>query len=347
MKLRTHINLGGHRVCMVYRSPDSGCGIATFQQHLVTAMRRHGIDAASCNVAFDTYNGSEVTLVHYSPAMWEGHTDLFDEVLARAVQGLVIIVLHSLQPPQVQEYLSEPRCRDIGCHLRAMLRANVVIVSLSASCTHCLESWETALSARTVTSAHPGLFVHTSPSAGAHPYAFFGGVIRPKKDPTSSAIRVLLESIQGVGVDVWVHSSNVSDLSAMPSALGVWRQTIGVMNDRQWSEAISLARAVLCPYNTQIQCVSGVIAEAISAGTNVIATSFPFALELAAAYPDYIYVENELAVWPRVVGRLGEGRLEPARIPSWSALLGAVEMAARIASNGRWRSNKAFQLTTR
>ena len=239
MKLPTLINLAGHRVCMVYRSPYSGCGIATFQQHLVTEMRRHGLDAASCNVAFDAYNGSEVTLVHYSPAMWEGHTDLFDEVLGRAVQGLVIIVLHSLQPPQVQEYLSEPRCRDIGCHLSAMLRADVVIVSLSESCTNCLGSWKTALSAQTVTSAHPGLFVSTSPSSGAHPYAFFGGVIRPKKDPTSSAIRVLLESIQRVGVDVWVHSSNVSDLSAMPSELAVWRQTAGIMDDRQWSKAIS------------------------------------------------------------------------------------------------------------
>ena len=76
----------------------------------------------------------------------------------------------------------------------------------------------------------------------------------------------------------------------------------------------------------------------MSAGTPVIATSFPFALELAAAYPDYIHVENELAMWPIVATGLGKRRLEPARVPSWSDLLGAVEVAARIARNGKWRS---------
>lgn len=319
---------------MVYRSPQAGCGIHIFQQHLVTAMRHSGIDVASCNIAIDEYKASEITLLHYSPAMWEGHTGLLENLLERAAPGVTMVVLHSLQPPHVQEYLSECPCVDIARHLSAMLRAHATVVSLSVSCTRCLDSWGTALSASTVTCTHPGLFAQTQRTRRPPPYAFFGGVIRPKKDPTADTIRTLLECIQDVGVDVWIHSSNKSHVSIGRSAHRVWRETIGVMDDIEWSEAVSLARVVLCPYDTRMQCVSGLVAEAVSAGTFVIATSFPFAVELASECPGHVRVENDLRVWPAVTARLAASVPMPAAgVPSWLTLVRTIDTAARYAED--------------
>jgi len=77
------------------------------------------------------------------------------------------------------------------------------------------------------------------------------------------------------------------------------------------------------------------MAEAVSAGTAVMATSFPFAEELAAAYPYHVHVENELAVWPKALGRLIEAPLKPAPIPGWEAMVGAVEAAVQLAQGAQ------------
>ena len=318
-------------VSMVYRSQSLGCGIQIFQHHFAHYLRRRGFSVGHCNVAKSGIGEKAVTVLHYTPHMWAHHTDILEGVLDAAAPGLTVVVLHSIHAPHARNYLSETRSPHLRRHLEAMDAVNAVVLSLSTSCTATLESWGIGISRRTVTGMHPGLFVLPDRECGRSHYAFLGGVRRPKKDPDSELTRALLEACQRFDIDVWFHATNDADYPALNPDLPVWRRTTGVMDDEGWSAAIARATVVLCPYHTRMQCVSGVMAEAVSAGTAVIATAFPFAEELASAYPDYVRVENDLSLWPGLIGNVSYSSLKRPTFYSWDLLVRDFIRALRYA----------------
>uniref|UniRef100_A0AAU3I9A8 Uncharacterized protein n=1 Tax=Streptomyces sp. NBC_01393 TaxID=2903851 RepID=A0AAU3I9A8_9ACTN len=87
--------------------------------------------------------------------------------------------------------------------------------------------------------------------------------------------------------------------------------------DDEWAQMLGSAAAVICPYDTRIQCVSGVIAEALSVGTPVLATDFPFAREMQHLYPDYVAVENDLREWPKLTRQFTRKSLSVPGYPNW------------------------------
>jgi len=152
-------------------------------------------------------------------------------------------------------------------------------------------------------------------------YVFYGGVIRPKKSVRDCEVRSMLRSMRDYGFKTWVHASNLIGPIDLPEASLL---TQGLCDDEQWAKMISGARAVICPYDTRIQCVSGVIAEAISVGTPVIATSFSFALEMSRRFPESTITSDDLTEWPRLATTLRTRRRPAPSFPSWAGFTDAL-----------------------
>lgn len=312
---------------MFFHSRREECGIRIFSRQLASQLAQHGILLAECNVAHAQSINSlhQPIVIHYAPSMWALRGDLLEAVLETATDGRVLIILHGMYGPDELDYRADAWCPDLRRHLLAMDRAGARVLSLSNSCTARLALWEYSIGARAGTCLHPGLFAAPAHAAPPQPYVFFGGVIRPKKDPSSPRIRQLLEAVSSAGIRLWVHATN-RDADSVD--LPAWRRTFGMLDAATWATAIASAAVVLCPYDSRIQCVSGIIAEALSAGTPVLSTRFVFAEEMAMLSPEYVFLEDDLSRWPEIAIAVSlRERQASQRLSSWPRLGHALGMA--------------------
>jgi hypothetical protein len=310
----------------VYRSPRQDCGIRIFNRHLRAVLTDRGARVHDCNLSVRKYDKAlSATIVHYVPSMWANHSGLLDMVLQKASSGKTLVLLHGMYGPSERDPRADTPCPDLHIHLSAIRSSAATVISLSKSCTSRLSLWDRTLASRTTTSIHPGLFASVSALHAPEPYAFLGGIGRPKKDFSSHRIVRLVESCAKTRLNIWLHSSAPEAQATLGPP--VWRLTRGVMDDSLWAGAIAAATAVLCPYDTKSQCVSGLVAEAVSAGTPVIATAFPFALEMQASQFGHVIIEDDLSLWPNLIANAPTKSFHRPHHNSWTHLVDAVMSA--------------------
>ena len=235
--------------------------------------------------------------------------------------------MHGMYGPQDLTHGRETRCGDLYSHLESIGRHAGRVIRLSRSCHESYEEWRGA-GIRVVDGPvllHPGLYSPPQRSTRPVRYVLLAGIRRDKKDPWDPMTLALLGAYRRHGVRVWVHLTNGNQEATLP----VWRLTYGIKTDREWSNMLTGAALVICPYSTNIQCVSGILAESISVGVPVLATDFAFAREMRGLYPAHVYVEPKLEEWPLVTDKLLGLPLTIPPFPTWDQFAGRV--AAELA----------------
>lgn len=311
-----------------YSSMAQSCGIAIFSAHLAAAVSKCGISLTSANLRHcSPTTRAPVSLLHYTPSGYVGveASDSLDQLLTSlARDDKLCVILHGA-------YINgETRFQDDGIsvsqerHLRLIRERADVVIALSDAVGHAFGTWQVGPDCpRLIRIDHPGLFATPQEQWNAPPYVFLGGISRPKKNPRSRRIRALVAECEAEGITIWEHWTNLTQ------PLGVcnsWRNTTGLLPDDRWAALISNARAVLCPYRTRIQPVSGIISEAISARRRVLATSFDGALELQRRFPDLVELEDDLRRWPAILSRAVSPhvRASDTALPTWERFAEAI-----------------------
>jgi hypothetical protein len=311
-------------VTLVRRSRSEACGLSHFSRHLANELRARGVSVADHNLPDQLDCKRQNTIVHYVPSMWSGAAETFDKVLRSAFQGRLMVMIHGLYTRTDLTHMSETPCPDLPSHVASIASRADCVVGLSHSCSELYSEWvegNNRARASIATLLHPGLAKATPREIGMRNYVFYGGVIRPKKSIAGGEIRRLLRALRRSGLETWVHVSNGGTNVTVPEASQV---STGVCDDEEWTKMVTNALAVVCPYDSRVQCVSGVIAEAISVGIPVIATSFRFAREMRDKYPDIVLVSDNLSDWPRMILAL-QGREHSApHYPNWGCFVDAV-----------------------
>ena len=211
-----------------------------------------------------------------------------------------------------------------------MLHAAESLIALSESVVTACHAWYMRFGGKgkIVRIDHPGLFVSSSKLKTEYlRYALVCGISRPKKSRATGSIPTLLDLCHREGVRVWEHWANLKSSEPVPPA---WRQTYGVVGDAKWSNMISHAQVVLCPYRTRIQSVSGLISEALSARRFILSTSFDLALEMKARVPSLVTIKDDIRRWPALIQSLPQAckHIDPG-IPTWN--LFARSLASELA----------------
>jgi hypothetical protein len=303
-------------VSIVRRSRADACGVTQFSRHLAAQPRQHGWAAAEQNLSTEAYRTAAATIVHYVPSMWAGAANSLERLLGAASSGRVIVVMHGIYGPDTLAHRRETPCPDLPAHLLAVAKFADSVVALSQSCEDAYAAWFShGFSPRRIkTLPHPGIYGATFAANPDASYVFCGGISRPKKDIAGRRIRQLLASYSRSGTRVWLHVSNTASATV---GLPTWQVSSGLMTDREWAAALYGSSVVLCPYETGIQCVSGIIFEALSVGTPVLTTDFLFAREAQRRHPQQVVVEDDLRNWPRQTRQLMRtGRAQPD-LSSW------------------------------
>jgi hypothetical protein len=229
-----------------------------------------------------------------------------------------------------------------------MLQAAESICALSSSAARACRTWQSQLGgdSRLHTLNHPGLFQPTLTTSWIDAgYALLAGISRTKKINSSGPIITLLDRCRHQGVRVLEHWTNVRFSAPTDRS---WKQTYGFASDMAWSNLVSNARVVLCPYQTRVQAVSGVMSEAISAGRFVLSTSFDLALEMQEQYPTRVFLEDNLKLWPQLINQLPHtnGPVVTA-IPSWDSFASSLasELSGSRSVTGRQEPEFNWQQT--
>ncbi|MBU4260918.1 MAG: hypothetical protein KKC76_03425 [Proteobacteria bacterium] len=310
-------------VQMVYRSRQLGCGISLFTKRLGVELSRRGIFVRDCNFPSQSLIPGLNTIIHYVPSMWAGDEGALAVLLSKVKSKNVIAVLHGMYGPHEETYLKETLCPELAFHVSVLSTSAQTIIALSQSCNDAWHLWDIDdFGTKVEVFSHPGASRSDWNDLPKESYIFLGGINRPKKDIQGERLRNLLHDYYQRGVKVWVHISNPSQ---QYFHLPVWRLTTGILSDDRWFDALARAEAVLCPYETRLQCVSGIISESLSLGTRVISTDFPFAREMKRLYSDLVHIEDDLLKW----GTFTPGEtthLVGSQIPTWG------EFADMIAS---------------
>jgi len=300
-------------VLKVKREP---CGITLFDMKLRESLYKLGIDSPRFEIENIMPDNYQVCIFHYIPSLYVGSTKMIADFFS-ITTALKVVIVHGTFPNYDFEYRADTVCPDFYEQLNIIDSYSDVIITLSDSATNALKGWITNTSIDLYTLYHPGLDNNNSfaDTSSGQPYVFMGGITRAKKDFYSVEYLQLINSLESAGISVWLHSTtNAPYNSSLPP---VWKFTCLQLDWHQWSKAISNATWVLCPYNTKIQTVSGIIAESISAGKMVLATAFPYSIEISCKYNDLIVVDDDLKKWPEII--LSHHN-KPASIsyPDWS-----------------------------
>jgi glycosyltransferase involved in cell wall biosynthesis len=312
------------RISLVYKSELNSCGIRIFNQRLAAALTERGHSVNECNVAIRSYVPETITIIHYAPSMWTKDGGELNEIIRRAARGRLIVILHAMYRPFEDTLFRDIPCPELERHVHAIASKANAIVALSHSCLSAWRRWKNVESSpKTAVFVHPGAEPFGFPQCPERPYVFFGGILRPKKDPRSDRMLSLFSAYRKSGLNVWIHGTNCTNAAQLDD-LPVWRTTAGVLPDENWFGILANASAVLCPYETKIQCVSGVIAEAISVGTRAFSTRFPFAREMSHRYPEYVTLEDELEKWPSLTTPLRRYHPRRPQFPTWSEFADSV-----------------------
>lgn len=309
-------------VTLVRRSRSAACGISMFSGHLATELRARGLSVDEHNVPDHLECPRRNVIVHYVPSMWAGAAEPLNKVLCAERRGRLMVMIHGIYMPTCSNHMRETPCPDLPSHIASISSRADCVVALSRSCCELYSEWVRRDGGGGAINMllHPGL-VKAPRVTDTKGHVFYGGVIRPKKSIDEAKIRRLLSALQESGLNTWVHASNSDTNVVLPEAS---RVSIGIRNDEEWAQMIANAVAVICPYDTQVQCVSGVIAESISAGTPVVATGFRFAREMQDQYPSLVTVNDDVLTWPQTISSFkGRKRVVPP-YPNWGSFTDAV-----------------------
>lgn len=301
-------------VDLVYRSQERACGINLFSERLGMALGRRGFLVRQYNLCNQQFKPGEHTIVHYTPSMWAGDQGALERVIEQTKEGRLVVILHGIYGPDENVFLKETFCPEISSHVQALGYYAETVIALSKTCEEVWRQWDSGhFNANSVVVRHPGAPISVCRDQSERSYLFIGGINRPKKDVAGERLRKLLLAYSKNSVKVWVHITNSSE-EEFP--LPAWRLSTGVLSDREWIRAMANAAAVLCPYETKIQCVSGIMSEAISLGTMVISTDFMFAREMKREYPELVQIEDDLRCWHDLPARRKPVRIK-SRLPTW------------------------------
>lgn len=317
-----------------YYSYSDVCGISIFNGHLGKALSRIGISVLNTNLR--TTEGSflaPIGILNYVPGSFAS---------AEAARALIKLLASFRDPQQLFVILhglhsyGESRFPDGNIypqheqHVRLVLERSEGIIALSGSTARAYDTWRVRFGGpgTLIRLDHPGLFKPIGIRSENSDYALIGGISRTKKVYAAPGISELLDACRCQDIRVWEHWSNVSSTASLQRS---WRQTFGPLNDLEWSTLISNARVVLCPYQTKVQSVSGMMSEALSAGRFVISTSFDLALEMREQNPALVFVEDDLHEWPNIIKRLQGPDDFKCTVPSWNSFAAGVasEMSSR------------------
>jgi hypothetical protein len=317
----------------VFSSVSPHCGIAVFNQHLRDSLLPLRVTTLDTNLQHGSHAvAAEATILHYVPSAFSSphaSSRLIELLTSQGPFRRFIVILHGLYRPNERRLMEDSPCPDQELHLRLILQTADVLIALSHSVANVCRAWQSDYSgrARLDIIPHPGLFASPSLAAPSFPpFAFVGGVSRTKKRYDDEALTYIVDRCSEGGALLWAHWTN---LPAYAARLPAWRQTTGLLGDSQWSDLISNARVLLCPYQSRAQSVSGLMSEALSVGTPVLATSFDFAREMKTQNPDLVFIDNDLRRWPLLISTLLERRRpRPASIPTWRSF--AISISARL-----------------
>jgi len=331
-----------------YSSPPGPCGISIFNRHLRQALLSFGISLFEMNLR-KTWGvvRAQTSVIHYVPSAFadpEASRALMQLLASRQDHQRIFVILHGLHRHGEDRFQNDTICPDQERHIQLMFNAAEAIIALSASAVGSCRSWQTRLRgrARLLRLDHPGLFAPTENIEIRGSYALVGGISRSKKDHKAAEIAALVNLCENRGIRVWQHWTNVSQSHSITPG---WRRTSGTLTDNEWSELVSRALVVLCPYQTRIQSVSGLISEALSAHRFVLATSFELALEMQRRIPAWVAIEDDLDRWPYLIQQLPSSRGDvDTGVPTWEAF--AKCLALELMPNGAPSANPAKTITT-
>ena len=310
------------RVQSFHASSDRACGIALFSNHLKAALVAYDIQIEECGLAgAATVRKGPARLLHYVPSSFASPRS--SASLIRFLRGQdsdenLSVILHGLFRPGETRFRLDSIASEQETHIRLILEKATSIVCLSPAVEQATRAWQSYLQtpASMIQLDHPGLFAAAGVGDVQHRYVLVGGIGRAKKDPGAAATRDLITHCEASGVRVWQHWTNRSSMDPIARS---WRHSYGVLSDNAWSAMVSGAHVVMCPYDTRVQSVSGVISEALSAGRFVLATGFEIACEMNRRDPSAVRIENELSRWPGILNELCSVRPRVStRIPTWS-----------------------------
>jgi hypothetical protein len=277
------------------------CGIQFFASHLNLALERNGIVTSHLNgMQIKEIPLADQIILHYVPSsITEPHTTKILIKLLTHNYKKIIVVLHGFYGRNENRFRKDTQCPDAEIHADYILRYANQIICLSESVQLSIMSWNINQSkAELILLGHPGLFT-TSQSVNRKNkkscYVLIAGIERPKKNRESQTIKKISSICSRYNIDLRFHWSNISTKTAKEQINR--KTTFGPLTDYQWSSLIEGAEAILCPYETSIQSVSGIIPEALSVGIRVISTSFDYSNEMCRKYPEKMFVNDDLNTW--------------------------------------------------
>ena len=326
--VQEHLSCGVVAIDEYYSSLTPSCGIEIFSRHLHTALAKFGIGFRETNLMTGISPArTAILLLHYTPSGFtcvDASNALIAFLVSIGSNQRLCVILHGVYARGETRFRDDGVSRAQERHIQLIIEKADTIVALSDSVARALHTWEgDSVCRRLVHLSHPGLFALEKRPSESNSYSFIGGVSRPKKNHASYRIRNLIDQCEHRGIRIWEHWTNASQL---PLGLKSWRHTFGLLEDAQWSALVANASAVLCPYHTQIQPVSGIISEALSAKRFVLSTSFDAAVDFQRKFPNQIEVEDDLQRWPDILLRIRTpaNHIASAAVPTWSRFAATV-----------------------
>jgi hypothetical protein len=292
----------------IHASISEKCGISIFNKHLKQTLCKKGINFETVNIktSLDYLKNGEWAILHYAPSLYssEQSSKNLIKLLNEIDFEKLIVIFHNVYMENEKRFLKDAACPNQEIHLELILKKSYYLIALSETVQANLMSWFSKfnISNNIQRLEHPGLFISKSSLKIDIPYLFLGGISRPKKNYTNETTYNLIKKCNEKNFRIWMHCTNIEFYNDNNSILpNVWKMTSGLISDQLWSDILLNTKIVLCPYETKIQGVSGLIAEAISANCHVLTTNFDFAIEMQKKFPSKVIVNNYLEQWPTIV----------------------------------------------
>jgi hypothetical protein len=257
----------------------------------------------------NSVNDKMNAILHYIPSAYS--TEQSSQRLIRLLQEIyfekLVVIFHGVYREEEKRYYKDTPCPFQKEHLNFIFKKSTEIIALSKTVEVNLKSWLSKfnINRNIITLDHPGLFISQPSVKTNFPYVFIGGVSRPKKNCNNESTDKLIKICKERKLPVWMHWTNMSDFDYYENNLhNVWKTTKGLVSDQSWCNIITNAKVILCPYETHIQSVSGLIAEALSAKCYVLTTAFDFANEMKKRFPSLVIVNDNIEQWPDLIEKL-------------------------------------------
>ncbi len=217
----------------------------------------------------------------------------------------IITILHGIYPNYTYSLKADTYNPYIGQQIDLIIKHSSAIISLSQSTFEFLKSWLRPLPGKSsFILFHPG-FNYIDPNihnilCHFEEYFFFGGMIRPKKEIRQSDFYTFLTKCKEKSINIWVHDTKSIYKNIKNEITNiVWKYSYGQLFTSEWRNLLMNSKMVLCPYNSSLQTVSGLIAESLSLEIKVLSTSFPYAIEMALKYPEFVILDNDIENWDK------------------------------------------------